>query len=155
MTSLPRTNSGKQPEPQVKRTDLPQVVIYTDGSCEPNPGVAGWGCVLLHPETGARKEHCGHIGSATNNVAELTAAIEALKLLKKPCWVQLHSDSQWFINCASGTFKRHKYHDLWQQLDELAQPHLIEWLWIKGHDLNAENERAHQLANLGRMQRVS
>ena len=150
-TSADASQSVTYPE----RTELPQVKIYADGSCMPNPGVGSWGAVLIHVASGKQRCECGYIGDATNNTAELIAAIEALKFLKIPCWVQLHSDSQWLILGANGTNKRRKYHDLWQQLDELAQPHLIEWVWVKGHDLNPDNERAHQLAEQGRNRRRS
>jgi len=129
-----------------KREKLPFVVICTDGSCEPNPGEASWGVVLTWPDSGQTQEAGGYIGHATNNIAELTAAIESLKLLSQPHRVTLNSDSQWLINCATGYWRRHTHHELWSQLDELAQLHKIHWHWVRGHAGDACNERAHELA---------
>lgn len=147
MTNSTPHDSGTQDVP----SQLPRVIIYTDGSCEPNPGIGGWGAILVHPASGKRREHSGYIGNTTNNIAELRAAIEALKLLKTPCMVDLHSDSQWLVNCATGQFKRHKYHDMWLELDRLTETHRVNFRWVRGHSNNPDNARAHQLANRGRM----
>lgn len=130
-----------------------EVTIYTDGSCEPNPGTAGWGAVLIHHASGARREACGYIGEGTNNTAELIAAIRALELLKRPCRVRVYSDSQWLVRCATGEYGRHTHHQLWAQLEDLTQQHVIEWRWIRGHAKHPENEQAHKLANRGRTRR--
>jgi ribonuclease HI len=130
------------------KAELPYVVICTDGSCEPNPGEAAWGAVLIWPETDQSREAGGYIGQATNNIAELTAPIEALKLLEEPHRVDLNSDSEWLVNCAIGTWRRcePKHRELWRQLDEMVEQHVIEWHWVKGHAGDPCNERAHALA---------
>ena len=75
------------------------VAIYTDGGCEPNPGAGGYGVVLLHPKTKQRKEASGGFRLTNNNRMEILAAIAGLELLKQPCKVTLHSDSQYLVNC--------------------------------------------------------
>lgn len=132
------------------------VEIYTDGGCEPNPGVGGWGAVLI--ASGHRKELSGGEPDTTNNRMELTAAIEALKALKRPSTVCVHTDSQyvrlgitqWMADWKAKGWKRKtgaiKNLDLWQELDHLAQTHHIEWLWVKGHSGVDENERCDELA---------
>ena len=138
----------------------PQVVIYTDGACSGNPGPGGWGAILI---SGAnRKEIAGGELATTNNRMELMAAIQALEALKKPCKVELHTDSQYvqkgIHEWIHGWKKRGwmtadkkpvKNVDLWQKLDALAAQHEIDWRWVKGHAGHPENERADQLANLG------
>ena len=132
------------------------VIIYTDGGCEPNPGVGGWGAVLISGEH--RKELSGGELDSTNNRMELTAAIEALKALNRPCKATVHTDSQyvrlgitqWMKDWKAKGWKRKtgaiKNLDLWQELDELDQRHEIEWAWVKGHSGVDENERCDELA---------
>lgn len=129
-----------------------EIVIYCDGSVFPNPGIGGWGCVVLHVPTGARQEFCGYISEATNITAEMTAAIEALKRLKRPCKVAIFTDSEWLVKTARGEYKRkaRPLDTYWQQLDRLCQVHQVRWEWVRGHVNNPYNERAHQLANIGR-----
>ncbi len=134
--------------------------IYTDGACKGNPGPGGWGALLVSGEH--RKEIFGGESLTTNNRMELLAAIEALKALKKPSRVNLHTDSQylrkgileWIHNWKRKGWKTSankpvKNADLWQQLDALTSHHQIEWHWIKGHSGHPGNEKADELANRG------
>jgi ribonuclease HI len=136
------------------------VRIYTDGACKGNPGAGGWGALL--EMNGTEKELCGGEAHTTNNRMELTAVIRALAALKRRCKVELHTDSK-YVQQGISTWihgwkkngwrtadkKPVKNDDLWKQLDELAQQHDIEWLWVKGHAGHNGNERADQLANRG------
>lgn len=136
------------------------VIIYTDGACRGNPGPGGWGAVLRYKDN--TKELYGGERETTNNRMELTAVINALETLTKPCQVQLHSDSkyvlqgitEWLENWKKRGWKTAnksavKNEDLWRRLDAARLPHQIEWLWVKGHSGNNGNDRADQLANLG------
>lgn len=131
------------------------VTIYTDGGCDPNPGVGGWAAVLIN---GARrKELAGGEAESTNNRMELTAAIRALEALKRPCHVVLHTDSEYLkkgITQWLATWKRNNWKrkggalmnvDLWKRLDALANEHDIEWTWVPGHAGILENERCDEL----------
>lgn len=139
------------------------VVIYTDGACKGNPGPGGWGA-LLRSADGTIKELCGGELGTTNNRMEMMAVIQALTLLKRPCQIALHLDSQyvlkgiteWLTGWKAKGWKTAakqpvKNVDLWQQLDQLVsnRGHAIEWLWVKGHAGDPGNERADALANLG------
>ncbi|HEY9198880.1 MAG TPA: ribonuclease HI [Gammaproteobacteria bacterium] len=134
------------------------VEIYTDGACRGNPGPGGWGAILRF--NGTEKEIYGGETLTTNNRMELLAAINALEALKRPCRVRLTTDSkyvqqgisEWLPNWKRRNWKTAgrqpvKNVDLWQRLDALAEPHSIEWHWVKGHAGHPENERADQLAN--------
>lgn len=136
------------------------VRIYTDGACKGNPGVGGWG-VLLEFD-GRHKELYGGERLTTNNRMELTAVIRALQALKRHCKVELHTDSryvqqgitEWIHSWKKRGWrtadkKPVKNDDLWKALDELAQKHDIEWLWVKGHAGHDGNEKADALANRG------
>lgn len=125
-------------------TDLPNVTIYIDGSCFPNPGAAGIGAVLLYGER--RKELSEPIGKATSNGAEIMAAVYALRALTKPCSVRIFSDSQYVVKTMLGDFQRGTNLALWILLDQAAAPHIVEWNWCRGHNGNPHNERAHVLA---------
>lgn len=137
---------------------MQRVVIYTDGGCAPNPGVGGWAAVLLY--NGHRKELSGGEMESTNNRMELTAAIEALNSLKKPCSVEVHTDSEyvrrgiteWIQGWKKRGWKRKagpiKNVDLWMKLDEAVVRHEIEWRWVPGHMGVEENERCDELATL-------
>lgn len=124
---------------------MDEVTIYCDGACSGNPGPAAWGAVLLCK--GHRKELDGYIGIATNNEAEVTAAIEALAALKYPCKVIIYSDSKYLVEGAKGTWNITTNLQCWSELEEVAAPHEIEWKWIKGHSGIEGNERANTLAN--------
>ncbi|CAH1906317.1 ribonuclease HI [Candidatus Nitrotoga sp. HW29] len=136
------------------------VKIYTDGACKGNPGVGGWGALLQI--MGKERELCGGEAHTTNNRMELLAAIRALEALKRPCRVILHTDSKyvqqgisvWIHNWKQRGWKTAdkkpvKNEDLWRTLDELANKHHIQWVWIKGHAGHDGNERADELANRG------
>lgn len=136
------------------------VIIYTDGGCRGNPGLGGWG-VLLQCEKG-EKELYGSAFDTTNNKMELTAAIEALRALKKPCSVELWTDSQYVMkgitewihgwiknNWKTSSKKPVKNADLWKELLVEAKKHNVDWKWVKGHSGIDGNERADQLANKG------
>ncbi len=138
----------------MKQTE--RVTVYTDGGCEPNPGTGGWGVVLVCD--GQYKELSGGEPQTTNNRMELTAALEALKALRKRCAVLLYTDSQyvkrgiteWMPAWKRKGWKRKtgavKNLDLWQELDALAQKHDIEWRWVRGHSGDPLNERCDELA---------
>lgn len=136
------------------------VEIYTDGACSGNPGPGGWGALLLYGEN--EKEITGGEFETTNNRMELTAAIEALRLLKRRCTVHLHTDStyvrdgitKWITGWKAKGWKTAakkpvKNEDLWRALDSAAAKHDIEWKWVKGHAGDPGNERADALANQG------
>ena len=137
-----------------------RVRVYTDGACKGNPGPGGWGALLQFD--GREKELCGGEPDTTNNRMELTAVICALQALKRPCDIDLYTDSQYvqkgISEWISGWKRRGwktadrkpvKNVDLWLQLDALAGAHRIHWHWVRGHAGHAENERADQLANRG------
>lgn len=129
---------------------LPEVTIYTDGACIPNPGLGGWGAVLLFEALDGRKikkELSGAVPDTTNNRMELTAVIEALRALKTACTVRVMSDSQWVIKCATGEWSRAKNGDLWALYDDAAKQHVVRFSWVRGHTGDRWNERAHELAN--------
>jgi len=133
------------------------IVIYTDGACKGNPGPGGWGAVL---RSGTHEKHLhGGAKLTTNNRMELTAAIAALESLKRPCTVELHTDSQYLRNgitlwiqgwkakgWKTASKEPVKNVDLWMRLDAAVQAHEISWHWVKGHAGNELNERADQLA---------
>jgi ribonuclease HI len=137
-----------------------RVQIFTDGACSGNPGPGGWGALLRMK--GKEKELCGGEKETTNNRMELTAAIEALNALKRPCEVDLYTDSQyvkggvtgWIFNWKRNGWKTSakkpvKNEDLWRLLDSALERHKVEWHWVKGHAGHEGNERADQLANKG------
>lgn len=136
------------------------VEIFTDGACRGNPGPGGWGALLRFGSE--EKELFGGEAETTNNRMELTAVIMALEALKRPCDVQLTSDStyvlkgiqEWMPNWKKRGWKTSskkpvKNVDLWQKLDALIVQHSINWQWIKGHSGHRENEIADELANRG------
>ena len=135
----------------------PTVHIFTDGACSGNPGPGGWGALIRFGKI--EKELSGGAKTTTNNRMELTAAIEALKALTKPCKVKLHTDSQYVIKGITEwmpSWKRKGWknsqgkpvenREYWEQLDAAAKPHKIDWIWVKGHAGHAENERVDKLA---------
>ena len=139
---------------------MKQVRAFTDGACSGNPGPGGWGAVLQFGDH--ERELHGGAADTTNNRMELTAAIEALRVLSEPCRVSLTTDStyvkdgitQWLANWKRNGWKTAakkpvKNQDLWQALDHESSRHEIDWCWVKGHSGHPENERADRLANLG------
>ncbi|MBI3158991.1 MAG: ribonuclease HI [Chloroflexi bacterium] len=135
---------------------LPLVSIYTDGSCEPNPGPGGWAALLRFDDT--EKVLTGRAADTTNNRMELTAAVEALRALKQPCQVQMHTDSEylrrgiteWLPGWRARGWKRKggalANIDLWQALDAALSTHRVEWKWVKSHAGHKHNERVDVLA---------
>ncbi|NRG19784.1 ribonuclease HI [Rhizobiales bacterium] len=136
------------------------VTIFTDGACSGNPGPGGWGVILRYGEH--EKELFGGEAETTNNRMELTAAIQALEALKRPCTVELYTDSnyvrngitQWLHNWKRNNWrtadkKPVKNADLWTALDEARNRHDVNWHWVKGHAGHPENERADELARQG------
>ncbi len=138
---------------------MKKVNIYTDGACKGNPGAGGWAAILEYE--GKEKELCGGEKSTTNNRMELTAAIEGLRALKSPCEVTLYSDSQYLVNAinkgwliswqAKGWRKADRSpvlnDDLWKTLVDLLDTHSVEFIWVRGHDGHAYNERCDALAS--------
>lgn len=139
---------------------MPEVTIFTDGGADPNPGTGGWAAILIDPVSGKAKELSGGERNTTNNRMELTAAIHALEALKKPCRVDLFTDSlylrkgitEWLPGWVARGWRRKdgelQNEDLWRRLAELIEKHEIHWGWVKGHAGNKWNERADQLATL-------
>ena len=137
------------------------VIIHTDGACKGNPGPGGWGAVL-QAGGGHEKELWGGEPNTTNNRMELMAAIMALEALKRPCKVELHTDSKYVMQgitewmrgwkargWLTADKKPVKNADLWQRLDAARARHEVKWRWVKGHAGHELNERADQLANRG------
>ena len=137
---------------------MKRVTIFTDGACHGNPGPGGWAAVLIAGNH--RREISGYEPHTTNNRMELRAAIEALRALREPCEVDLHTDSQYLRNGMEqwlAKWKRNGWRtadrkpvknvDVWQQLDAAADSHVIRWHWVRGHDGHPENERCDFLAN--------
>ena len=138
----------------------PHVVIHTDGACSGNPGPGGWGAILAFGDH--VKEMKGGEPHTTNNRMELMGAISALEALKRPCLVDLHTDSQymrdgimkwihgWKRNGWRTSAKQPvKNAELWQRLDAARNRHEVDWRWVKGHAGHVENERADELAREG------
>lgn len=137
-----------------------RVAIWTDGACSGNPGPGGWGAVLTFD--GTEKDLCGGEQLTTNNRMELTAAIMALEALKRPCEIDLHTDSQYVRGGITGWmagWKRNGWKtsdkkpvrnvELWQKLEEAAARHQVKWHWVRGHAGDPMNERADELARKG------
>lgn len=134
------------------------VTIFTDGACSGNPGPGGFGAVIIYGET--RREISDGFKLTTNNRMEILAVIEALKILRQPCNVNLYSDSKyvvdaikkgWLIKWQKNNWLRNKSQpvsniDLWQNLLPLLQFHNVNFIWVKGHNDNQENERCDYLA---------
>ena len=138
--------------------ELKYIEIFTDGACRGNPGVGGWGAVLVYKDH--KKEICGSSRDTTNNIMELTAVIKALDSLKEQCHVVLTTDStyvkdgitDWIKTWKSNGWKTAnkkavKNQELWKHLDILSTKHDIEWKWVKGHSGHPGNEHADALAN--------
>ncbi|MHA3948017.1 ribonuclease HI [Cellulomonas bogoriensis] len=134
--------------------------MWTDGACKGNPGPGGWGVWMR--TAGHERELFGGEAATTNNRMELTAVIEGLRALTRPCAVTLHVDSTYVMNGMSrwivgwkrngwrtGDKKPVKNKELWQALDAEVARHTVTWVWVKGHSGDVGNERADQLANRG------
>jgi ribonuclease HI len=137
-----------------------KVTIWTDGACSGNPGPGGWGAILTFGDH--RKELAGGEAATTNNRMELTAAIRALEALKRPCSIDLHTDSAYLrggITTWLAGWKKNGWRtadkkpvknvELWQELERAAAPHDVRWHWVKGHAGDPMNERADELAREG------
>lgn len=140
---------------------MAEVDIWTDGGCKPNPGPGGWGVLLRYQ--GHERTLKGGEAETTNNRMELTAAAVALETLKRPCMVNLYTDSAYLQNGITrwhtGWVRRNWRNtagdpvanmDLWRRILEAAKRHKVEWYWVKGHSGHAENDRVDQLATEGR-----
>lgn len=136
---------------------MKSIEIHTDGACLGNPGPGGWAALLRF--SGRERELSGNEVDTTNNRMELMAAIQGLESLKEPCSVRLFTDSQYvqkgFVEWLPGWVKRGwktsggdpvKNQDLWQRLLKAAQPHRVQWQWVKGHAGDPDNERVDVLA---------
>ena len=137
---------------------MDEVIIYTDGACSGNPGPGGWGAILMYKDS--KKEISGGNKNTTNNIMEMTAVIEALKLLKHPCKVKLYSDSAYVINAFLQNWTKNwiknnwktsdkkdvKNKELWLELIELTKIHKVTFHKVKGHADNDLNNRCDELA---------
>lgn len=139
---------------------MSQVELYTDGACRGNPGPGGWGALLR--ANGRERELCGGDPVTTNNRMELMAAIEGLKALRRPCVVDIYTDSEYLrrgitewlakwkaTGWRTAARKPVKNEDLWRQLEAETTGHELRWHWVKGHSGHVDNERADALANRG------
>ena len=130
------------------------VIIHTDGACKGNPGIGAWAATLEYKNN--KKDISGVVEHTTNNQMELTAVIEALKCLKKPCDIEVYTDSQyvqkgiteWIHGWKKRNWRDVKNVELWQALDNLASKHKIAWHWVRGHNGHTGNEYVDNLANL-------
>ena len=138
--------------------DKEKVRIFTDGACKGNPGPGGWGAIIRFKDK--EKEINGYNSLTTNNIMELTAVIESLKMINKSFNIEITTDSKyvkngistWIYNWKNNGWKTAskkpvKNKELWVELDSLIQKHHIDWKWVKGHSGHIENERADELAN--------
>lgn len=137
---------------------MKEVTIYTDGACSGNPGPGGWGAILIYGEN--KKEISGGEKETTNNIMEITAVIESLKLLKYPCDVKLYSDSAYVVNAFNNNWieswqkngwvnskkEEVKNKELWKELIELTKTHNVTFIKVKGHSDNEFNNRCDELA---------
>ena len=141
-------------------SDKKQVVIYTDGGCDPNPGPGAWAALIQ--VDGTRTEISGTEPETTNNRMELTAAIEALKSLTEPASVKIYTDSQylqrgieewmpkWLAKNWRGSSGPVANQDLWKALLAAIKPHQVKWEWVKGHAGNPLNSRVDYLVRRAR-----
>lgn len=135
-----------------------KVIIYTDGACSGNPGPGGWAAILMYKDV--KKEIFGGQKATTNNIMEMKAVIEALKLLKYQCKVEVYSDSayvvnaynqDWIINWKKNNWRNSnkepvKNKELWEELDNLVNKHEVDFIKVKGHSDNEYNNRCDELA---------
>ncbi|HVZ91183.1 MAG TPA: ribonuclease HI [Rhizomicrobium sp.] len=134
-----------------------RIDIFTDGACSGNPGPGGWAAIL---RWGAHeKEISGGEPLTTNNRMEMTAAIRALRTIKRPSAIVIHTDSRYLMDGVTQWMKKWKANgwktadrkrvkndDLWRELEAASEPHRVEWRWVKGHSDHVENARADALA---------
>jgi ribonuclease HI len=133
------------------------VEVFSDGACSGNPGPGGWGAILRYREV--EKELSGYAPDTTNNRMEMTAVLEALQTLKESCRLTIYTDSRylrdgitkWIVGWKRNGWKTAskepvKNRDLWEALDVATQNHMVEWIWVKGHNDHPENERCDALA---------
>lgn len=137
-----------------------EIVVYTDGGCDPNPGPGGWGVLMFRGNQ--KEEFFGAELETTNNRMELTAVIEALRKIETPASILLFADSQYVIKGITewmprwlqknwkGSSGKVANRDLWEALLEAARPHRISWRWLQGHTGNPYNERVDQLCRKAR-----
>lgn len=137
---------------------MKKVNIYTDGACSGNPGVGGWGAILIYNDM--KKEISGFSSETTNNVMEISAAVEALETLKEPCQVELYSDSAYLVNAFNQNWIENwqkngwktsnkelvKNKELWEKLISLSNIHNLKFIKVKGHSDNELNNRCDELA---------
>ena len=131
---------------------MKKIEIFTDGSSLGNPGPGGWCAILRYKNY--EKVICGGENNTTNNRMELKAVIEALKILKEPCEINLYSDStyvlkglsEWIDNWIKKDFKKVKNEDLWREFSKYSKYHKIRVNWIKGHSGHRENEKCDKIA---------
>jgi len=141
-----------------ENNDKNKVIVYTDGACSGNPGPGGWAALLQWNQQ--EKELTGGAPDTTNNRMEMRAVIEALKALKRPCHVKIHSDSALIINAfkqgwidtwlkrnwKKANKKPVENRDLWEEMLAAMQTHKVEWIKVKGHSDNERNNRVDRLA---------
>jgi len=146
----------------VRGDDQPEIHLFTDGGCSGNPGPGGWGYVLRHVASEKEKEASGGERETTNNRMELMAVIRGLEALKRPCYVELFTDStyvgkglsEWLAKWKANGWRRRegkafkpvKNEDLWRRLDELIQRHRVKYTRVAGHSGHPENDRCDELA---------
>ena len=137
---------------------MEKVMIYTDGACSGNPGPGGWGTILMYKDS--KKEISGAKKDTTNNVMELTAVIEGLKMLKYPCDVEIYSDSAYVVNAFNQKWidswiknnwktsgkEPVKNKEIWQELYNLTKVHNVKFIKVKGHSDNEFNNRCDEMA---------
>ena len=137
---------------------MDKVILYTDGACSGNPGPGGWGAILMFKEV--KKEISGGVKNTTNNIMEITAVIEGLKSLNRPCEVEVYSDSAYVVNAFDkgwiyGWIKNNwktsnkepvKNKELWEELYGLTKVHTVKFIKVKGHSDNEYNNRCDYLA---------
>ena len=137
---------------------MKKVLIYTDGACSGNPGPGGWGAILMYGEN--KKEIYGAQKNTTNNIMEITAVLEAIKLLKEECEVEVYSDSAYVVNAFNQGWIENwqknnwktagkdpvKNKELWEELYNLTQKHKVTFIKVKGHSDNEWNNRCDFLA---------
>lgn len=139
---------------------MEKIIIYTDGACKGNPGIGGWGVLILLENE--QIEISGGSKETTNNQMELTAVIKALNFFEKKIEADMYTDSKYVMDGITDYIKKWKINgwqtaskkpvknkNLWKELDKLNNLHDINWNWVKGHSGNPENEKADALANLG------